>query len=156
MRLSSLLILVLAVAPASAAPSWRVGERVIAGGGRYVGSDLETGAGTASGRWDVSARMKSFRVADEFSGVATEYSAGLTRRLEHVTVTGRIGTLPPNAQRAAYHLAGGGALLTFYGLRIGPEDSRQGGVSESTATPVPCGRTEFGAESGAVSGVVMR
>ena len=124
----------LAAAPAPAA-QWRASERLSLGGGRTLTQDLEMGALMPSGRWDFSTRIKSFRFMDAFSGTETEFSARLERRLPHVTIAGRLGTAPPNAQRAAEHIAGGEVLLTFYGLRLGPQDlATAAGVAEDTPT----------------------
>lgn len=132
-RLLCACLVVAATLPGQAA-SWRASERLYLGNGRALAQDLDAGVRSTRGCWDLSARMKSFRIADAFQGTMTEYSGRLSRQLEHVTVAGRLGSAPPNAQRAAYHLAGGEALLTFYGRTLGPEDPSALGVSEDTAT----------------------
>lgn len=117
------------------AADWRVCDRAVAGGGGYLGDDFETGVLFPSKRWDVSGRVKTFRFRDEFSGDQTEYSGKLERRLAHVTVTGRLGTAPPDSQRVAYHLAEGSIVLSFYDGKLGPEDPDSiATVAEDTTT----------------------
>lgn len=134
MKAFVLLLLFSSAAPPARAASARVQVRAIAGGGRYLGTDASAGIRLRSGRWDLSAREKFFRAADDFSGTAVEWSARAERSLEHVTLAGRLGTRPPDAERAAYHLAGGDALLTFYGTVLGPADPEALGVAVSTAS----------------------
>jgi len=134
MKIAALAFVLLAAAPVPAA-QWRASERLALGGGRALTQDLEAGVLLPSGRWDFSTRIKSFRFMDAFSGTETEFSARLERRLPHVTIASRLGTAPPNAQRAASHIAGGEVLLTFYGLRLGPQDlATAAGVAEDTAS----------------------
>jgi hypothetical protein len=128
-------VLALCAAPARAAGDWRVSDRALAGSGRYFADDFEAGVLFPSGKWDVSARAKSFRSLDAFRGDEVEYSGRLERNLPHVSVAGRLGTAPPNSQRLAYHLAGGEVLLTFYGLRLGPKDAAKAAtVAEDSTT----------------------
>lgn len=99
---------------------WAHERAVIGTTGGYFGNSVEAGGGF----WDsyeASGRVKSFRCGEAFPGTAVEYSAAVRRYLYHATVTGRLGTKPPNAQRAAYHLASGEVVMTFYGLTLAPE-----------------------------------
>ncbi len=128
------LALLVAAAPARAA-RWAVSESVYPGSGGYLGQDFNAGAVTPGGRWGASTRIKSFRKNNSFSGTEAEVSAGISRRLPHVTIGGRVGTAPPNAQRASYHVAGGEALLTWYGLSLGPSEADDAAtVAEDTTT----------------------
>ena len=121
--------------PSWRAADWRVSDRAVVGGGRYSGDDFQTGVLFPSRRWDVSARVKTFRFLDEFSGDQTEYSGRLERKLPHVSVSGRLGTAPPDSQRLSYRLASGEILLSFYDGKLGPEDAADAAsVSEDTTT----------------------
>lgn len=131
---SAALALLLLSRPAAAA-EWRLSQKLAAGGGRSQTEDLSAGVLTSSGRWDLSTRVKSFRCMDAFNGSETEYSARLERHLPHVSIATRLGTAPPGAQRAAYHLAAGEILFTLYGLKLGPQDLKTAAtVSEDTTT----------------------
>lgn len=81
----------------------------------------EVTASLWSGLYEVSARANAFRYPEAFPGIASEYSIGFKKVLYHVSVAGRLGTKPPNTERAAYRFAVGEARLTFYGLTLGPE-----------------------------------
>lgn len=123
------------LAGAARATDWSVSDAVTAGGGRYSANDFQAGSLSASGKWGLSGRVKSFRALDAFDGTQTEYSGRLERNLPHVSIAARLGTAPPNSQRLAYHLAGGEVLLSFYGLQIGPKDaSKAPSLAEDTAT----------------------
>lgn len=106
-----------------------------AGGGRYLGQDYNAAWRGPNGRYELGARVKSFRYLDAFDGTVVEYSARVARHLPHVSIGARVGTAPPNAQRAAYHLAAGEATLTFYGLTLGPSHPETlATVAEDTTT----------------------
>ena len=125
----------LLLATASRASELRVSETLYRGEGRYLGQVFQAGALSPTGRWDVSARIKSFQYLDAFKGFQAEYSARVARKLPHVSIAARLGTSPPSGQRASYHLAGGEALLTWYGFRLGPESlDTIATVAEDTAT----------------------
>ena len=128
------LLLVLA-APVRAAGDWRVSDLALTGAGRYSANDFETGVLFPSGKWDVSARAKSFQFLDASQGGETEFSGRIERDLPHVTIAGRLGTSPPNSQRLDYRLVAGEVLLTFYGLQIGPKNAAKAqSVAEDTTT----------------------
>lgn len=133
-RLALVLLLLGAVSHAGAA-DWFLSDRLIAGGGRYLGDDLEAGALLPGGRWGLSTRVKSYRFLDAFSGSQTEYSFRAARHLPHVTIAGRLGTAPPNSQRLSYHLVSGEIVLSFYRWALGPDDlATAATVSEDTTT----------------------
>lgn len=129
----ALILLAVLAAPASAGVS--VGETLYPGSAGYLGQDLRGDWTSASGRYRLGARVKTFRRPASFRGTRKEYSASFERRLPHVTVAGRLGTAPPDAERASYHLAGGEAALTWYGLSLGPSVLADAAtVSEDTTT----------------------
>lgn len=129
-----LLVLLAAAAPAKAA-RWSISESLYPGSGRYLGQDFHAGMVTTSGRFGIGARVKSFRSLDAFSGTEVESSAEISRHLPHVSIGGRVGTAPPNAQRAGYHVAGGDILMTWYGLSVGPAQLNDAvTISEDTTT----------------------
>ena len=131
----ALILALLAFAAPANAAHWTVSETVYPGSGRYLGQDFHAGAVSNGGRWGAGVRVKSFRYLNAFPGTEVETSAEVSRRLPHVSIGGRIGTAPPNAQRAGYHVAGGDALLTWYGLSLGPSELRDAAtVSEDTTT----------------------
>lgn len=135
MRRIALVLLLAGSAAHARAADWLASDRLVIGGGRYLGNDLEAGAVLPGGRWELSARVKSFRFLDAFSGGQVEYSARAARHLAHVTVAARLGTAPPNSQRVAYRLASGEIRLSFYRWQLGPEDlSTTATVAEDTTT----------------------
>ena len=89
--------------------------------GRYFASRSEVSAPLWKPYYRLSAAVRTFRYADAFPGTAIEYSGALKRELYHVSVAGRLGSKPPNTEKASYHLAYGEAVMTFYGLTLGPE-----------------------------------
>ncbi len=135
MRRFALAILLVGAAARARAADWLLSDRLIVGGGRYLGNDLEAGALLPGGRWGLSTRVKSFRYLDAFSGSQIEYSGRAVRHLPHVTIAGRLGTAPPNSQRLGYHLASGEVVLSFYRWQLGPEDlATAATVAEDTTT----------------------
>ena len=129
---SALLVL---AAPARAAGDWRVSDLALTGAGRYSANDFETGVLFPTGKWDMSARVKSFQFLDAFKGNEVEYSGRVERNLPHVSIAGRLGAAPPNSQRLEYRLAAGEVLITFYGLQIGPKNAAKAQtVAEDTTT----------------------
>lgn len=126
---------------ACAAPSRAAGFVELSsfgGAGQTWKQSLEAGATFGkAGVYSISARERSFRVGRAFSGSEVEYSAALKRELFHATVEGRLGTAPPNAQQAAYHLAQGSVLFTFYGLELGPEHPELSAVVWESSGPAP-------------------
>lgn len=128
----------MALAGALPASALTVRESALAGtSGGYDGSDTVVLAPILGGAYQFSARARGFRYRDAFPGTQEEYSAAVRRELFHASVRGRVGTAPPNAQRAAYHLARGGLLFTFYGLTLGPEDAESAGELWEAEGPAP-------------------
>ncbi len=115
------------------ADAW--GATSLSGGG-YM-SRLEGGTTFDKDRYRISAQARTFRLQDGFRGTEEEYVARLTRELFHGTIAGWIGTAPPNAQRAEYHLAGGEARFTFYGTTLGPEHPELAPVVWESSGPAP-------------------
>ncbi len=140
--------LTLALALAAAAPAARAFEPWVRQWGvvgldrgpatAYYGTVTEAGSPLGkTGMYGISARVKEFRARDFMTRNQLEYSAALERQLFHVTVLGRLGTNPPNAQGLAYHLAGGEVWLDFYGLTVGPRDVRMSPAVWESTTPAP-------------------
>lgn len=105
--------------------------------GGYYGSQTDVGSALGKGYYSLSARTRTMRFQDAVQGTREEYSAQLRRELYHVSVGGRLGTSPPNMDRAEYHLAGADVLFTFYGLTLGPEHTALAPVVWESSGPAP-------------------
>lgn len=140
MRPRVLLLLAALAAPARAAKPF-LDFRTAAGSGSALVSQAEGGTTFDKDRYRVSARVRTSRLGAEAPGTREEYSLKLTRELYHVTVSGMLGTSPPNSQGAGYHVAGGSAWFTFYGTELGPEHPELSPViwESSGAAPDPAG-----------------
>ena len=121
---------------ARAAPTLDLWSLLSPAGGYYA-SRAEVSAPVGPGYYSLSARVRTLRFQDGAPGAREEYSASLRRELYHVSVAGRLGTSPPGMQRAAYHMAQGEALFTFYGLALGPEHPEFSTAVWESSGPAP-------------------
>jgi len=133
------LLLLLLAAPALPARAAHPFVDFQAAGSNGSGLTTQTEAGTSfdKERYRLSARVRTSRLGAEAPGTREEYQLRMTRELYYLTVTGRLGTSPPNSQGAGYHLAGGEAWFKFYGADLAPEHPENSAILWESSGPVP-------------------
>lgn len=133
-----LVLLVLAGAAGSASAAVSLDQRDVIGlTGGYYGTRTSADSPVGTGVYRVGAEVRTFRFQDAMRGTKEEYLVRGSRELYHVALSGWLGTAPPNAQRAAYHLAGGEARMVFYGRTLGPERPELSAKVWESSGPAP-------------------